>query len=295
MQVLRGILLFAVYVGVASAEPALSASGEAELPAIEIDQRPVISVIIDDLGARKERGMEAVQLPGPVACAFLPHYPYTVILARRAHSYNKEVLLHLPMQSVGDDPLGPGGLRLEMTENEFVQELQKDLESVPHVQGINNHMGSLLTRHPGHMLWLMQQMNLNGNLFFVDSRTTNSTVAHKVANEMGVPNMERDVFLDNDRDEESINHQFDKVIETARRKGTALAIGHPYESTLKVLAQRLPELQAEGIRMVSVAEMIKLRQVRRETWHASLSHSPRVVKNSRQLLSSTCCAVPESR
>lgn len=295
MQVIKCVLLLAIYIGVAAAGPDVSVSQEDEPSVLEVDQRPVISIIIDDLGARRDYGMAAVQLPGPIACAFLPHYPYTVILARRAHSYNKEVLLHLPMQSVGDDPLGPGGLRLEMTETEFVRELQNDLESVPHVQGINNHMGSLLTRHPGHMLWLMQQMNRTGNLFFVDSRTTRSTIAHKVANEMGVPNMERDVFLDHDRDAESIARQYDELLETARRKGTALAIGHPYEGTLKMLAQRLPELEAEGIRLVSVAEMIKLRQVRRETWQASLSPSPRAVKNLRQSPSSTCCVEQVSR
>ena len=64
--------------------------------------------------------------------------------------------------------------------------------------GVNNHMGSLLTRHPGHMLWLMRTLQQHGEnpLFFVDSRTTVATVARRLAVENGVPNTDRNVFLD---------------------------------------------------------------------------------------------------
>lgn len=240
---------------------------------------PVIGIILDDMGSRIKRGTRAIQLPGPVAYAFLPHNTYTIKLAKLAHSYNKEILLHLPMQSIDSQPLGPGGLSLNMTHNEFVQTLQNDLKSVPHVTGINNHMGSLLTRHPGHMLWLMQAMHKNGELFFVDSRTTSDTVALKVAGENGIPSIPRNIFLDHDRDIIAVNKQFDRMIQHARKTGTALAIGHPYKSTLSVLEERLPELESLGIRLVPVSEMIKLNKKRKNTWQASLSRSPRAAKN----------------
>lgn len=245
----------------------------------DVESYPVISIIIDDMGMRKDRGNRIVRLPGAVACSFLPHSPYTRKLALHAHSMNKEVLLHLPMQSIHNNPMGPGGLSLNMTEKEFIDALQKDLEAVPHVSGVNNHMGSLLTRHPGHMLWLMQAINRNGKLFFVDSRTTNATVAEKVAHENGIPSMQRDIFLDNNKDPSAIRAQFKKTIERARRTGTALAIGHPYETTISVLEEMLPELEHYKVRLVSVAEMIKLRRQRRDTWQAFLSRSHKAAKN----------------
>ncbi len=145
-----------------------------------------------------DAGTRAIELPGPVACSFLPYSAHTHRLALLAHSRHKEVMLHLPMQTVETRPLDRGGLRLDMTHHEFVQALQQDLAEVPDAVGINNHMGSLLTRHPGHMLWLMQEINRRGNLFFVDSRTTRATVALQVAMENDVPSLKRDVFLDND-------------------------------------------------------------------------------------------------
>lgn len=233
---------------------------------------PAISIIIDDLGNRKQTGLKAVRLPGAVACAFLPHAPFTHKLALLAHSANKEVMLHAPMESEKAGKLGPGALMLNMDQGQFIATLQKDIAAVPHVSGINNHMGSLLTRHPGHMLWLMQEISRHGDLFFVDSRTTTRTVASRIAGETGVPSLQRDVFLDNVQTPAAIEQQFNKLLTVARRKGTALAIGHGYQSTLSVLERLLPKLEAYDVRLVPVSELIKLRHQRVDSWHVSLYH-----------------------
>lgn len=231
----------------------------------------VISIIIDDIGDQLHLGEAAVRLPGSLNYAFLPHAPYTPRLARLAHSLNKEVILHMPMQAEQrDKKLGPGGLTLNMTEKEFVRTLELALASVPHVKGLNNHMGSLLTRHPGDMLWLMRAMNRHGDLYFVDSRTTSHSVAKAVADEQHVPNLQRDVFLDAEQSEAFVEKQFDELLRLARVRGGALAIGHPYPETIKVLNRRLYELDQEGIRLVPVSELLKRKGKR--SWQVSLFH-----------------------
>lgn len=243
---------------------------------------PVIAIIIDDLGADNSRHERVVRLPGAIACSFLPMNHATVRLAKLAHSYNKEILLHLPMESVANDPMGPGGLSLNMTQQEFVWALQKDLESVPHAIGVNNHMGSLLTQHHGHMLWLMEEMRRNGKLFFVDSRTTHASVAMTVALEEGVPSLQRDIFLDHDPDYNAVRKQFMKTIAKAKRTGTALAIGHPNDATIAVLEEMLPQLEDFGVELVPVSEMIKYKSERQKTWQAFLSRSQKDAKSSKQ-------------
>lgn len=233
-------------------------------------QRPVIAIIIDDLG-NKSSDIEAIQLPGAIACAFLPHTPHTPRLARLAHANNKEVMLHAPMQSMHDDKkLGPGSLTLDMTESEFIKTLQADLVSIPHVQGVNNHMGSLLTRHPGHMLWLMQEINRQGDLFFVDSRTTAQSVAKMVATENHVPSLSRDIFLDAKEGEAFVEKQFDRLLKIARVHGYALAIGHPYPETMKVLKKRLQQLEKEQVDLVPVASLLNFKKAD-PAWQAFLS------------------------
>jgi len=234
---------------------------------------PAIALIIDDLGNQRLPGKHAVLLPGPVACAFLPEGPFTRELARAAHARDKEVMLHLPMQASGplQNTHGAGVLTLDMTRQQYLTTLERDLSAIPHVSGLNNHMGSLLTRHPGNMGWLMQALRERGNLFFIDSRTTRATVARRMAYEFGIPSSERNVFLDNEPEAPAIRQQFQRLLAIARRDGTALAIGHPYPATIEVLKEELQQLGRSGVRLVPVAQLIELQKDRQLAWQTSLS------------------------
>ncbi|MDX1507997.1 MAG: divergent polysaccharide deacetylase family protein, partial [Woeseiaceae bacterium] len=173
---------------------------------------PRIAIIIDDLGYRMAESRRAIALPGPVACAFLPGAPRTAELADAARAGGKEVLLHLPMDAVERNGVDePGQVTLDMSRASFAAALAGALDAVPHAVGINNHRGSLLTRHPGHMRWLMEEMRAREGLFFVDSYTTHESVALQIAAENGVDAVKRDVFLDSDRDPASIERELERL------------------------------------------------------------------------------------
>jgi len=234
--------------------PLLAAAGEPSPDA------PAIAVIIDDIGDNLEYGARAVALPGAVTCALLPHTAHAVQLAEEAHLNGKEVMLHLPMESEdGRDP-GPGALTLGMNRDEFLRTFRDDLAAVPYAAGVNNHMGSLVTRHPGRMAWLMHELRRRGDLYFVDSRTTRATVAQQVAEANVVPNLRRNVFLDDVQDEAAIARQFRRLLALARRHGSAVAIGHPHAVTLAFLERQLPTLAVQGIRLLPVSKVIRLQQ-----------------------------------
>lgn len=240
-------------------------------PSAKTGDTPEIALIIDDMGSRLDAGRQVVRLPGPVACAFLPYAPHTHDLAAAAHSHAKEVLLHLPMQTVEGGALDAGGLTLDMTEQQVLRTLQADIAQIPHVAGINNHMGSLLTRHPGHMLWLMRAMQGDRRLFFVDSRTTKYTVARQIAYENQVPSVSRDVFLDAEISSAGVQREFNRLLDLARRNGSAVGIGHPHPATLALLARELPQLSRHSVKLVPVARLVQRQQERDSLWRASLS------------------------
>jgi hypothetical protein len=252
---------------------AFSAADDEPGEPVADNRRPAIALIIDDMGNQHAQGLRVIDLPGPVACAFLPYGAFTGTLARRAHSRNKEVMLHLPMQAVEHthDSQQAGMLTLDMTQQQFLAEFRRAIGAVPHVTGLNNHMGSLLTRHPGSMAWLMQAIGSRGGLFFVDSRTTKATVAEQLAVEYGIPSIARKVFLDNVDEVTAVRAQFRQLLADARREGTALGIGHPRPATLQVLAEELAELDRQGIQLLPVAGLIEIQTNRRSTWQASLS------------------------
>jgi hypothetical protein len=244
-------------------------------PALNASARslPAIALIIDDLGNQRPHGRQAVALPGPVACAFLPHGPFTAELARLAHAGRKEVMLHLPMQALETGVRKPeaGVLTLDMTLSQFRKTFELDIAAVPYASGLNNHMGSLLSQHPGNMAWLMQAVSEHGNLFFVDSRTTSATVARRLAQEYGIPNSERNVFLDNEPDPIAVRSKFRELVARAKREGTALGIGHPYPATLEVLVDELRKLGEYDVQLVPVARLIELQNNRHLVWQTSSS------------------------
>lgn len=254
------------------------------LTAEEPPQVALISVIIDDLGDNWPAADRSLQLPGRVTYSILPHTPYAALIAETAHSRNKEVMLHQPMQAVNGKALGLGGLTLNMSRRQFLRILRSNIKSIPHVKGINNHMGSLLTRHPGHMKWLMYEMKRHGGLYLVDSRTTEESVIPMLARESDlVAVSSRDIFLDSQRNPEFIRLQFARGLALARRTGSAILIGHPYPETLTVLEDLLPALASEGIQLVPVSEAIRHQTYKKEQlWQASLSPSPKAVKSLKQ-------------
>ena len=218
---------------------------------------PRIAIIIDDLGYQLAAGHRAVALPGPVACAILPGTPGAGQLARAAWERGKEVLLHLPLQSVGHDgAVEPGSMTLDMTREAFADTFASAMATVPFAVGVNSHRGSLLTRHPGHMGWLMEEILRFGGLYFVDSYTTHHSVALQIASEQGVPAIKRDVFLDRDPAPEMVQREFERLKALAREHGLAVAIGHPYPGTLDFLERAIPGLVEEGIELVPLRELI---------------------------------------
>lgn len=236
-----------------------------------------IAIIIDDMGYYEIAGRKAIDLPGPVTYAFLPHTRYSQEQAELAYQLGKEIMLHLPMESAKGNRLGPGALTLEMNKAELISTFRSALDSVPHVVGVNNHMGSLLTQDPTSMRWLMTEMR-QLDLFFIDSRTTHHTVAEKVALRNGLHSAQRDVFLDHNPQPAAIKSQFDILVGKALALGSAIGIGHPYRPTLQVLAEMLPELANKGIELVPVSEITNERSI---LWHASSSHLLKAAKNSK--------------
>ncbi|MBD3669638.1 MAG: divergent polysaccharide deacetylase family protein [Gammaproteobacteria bacterium] len=257
--------------------------GLSALPAQAQQPAPVISIIIDDLGNHWRSAERSLALPGQVTLAILPHTPYSVRLATRAHASGREIMLHLPMASIHQHRPGPGAVNVAMDEKEFDDIVAANLEAVPYISGVNNHMGSQVTPSTRHMDWLMTRLERRGNLYFVDSRTTASSVAAVLSQEKGLPTLKRDIFLDHRRDRASIHKQFQRLLRLSEQRGWAVAIGHPYPETLAMLEAELPKLAARGIELVPVSRLIREhREQGPVLWQASLSPLQQDSKNSKQ-------------
>jgi len=219
---------------------------------------PRIAIILDDIGYRHSADLRALDLPPEIAFAVIPGSVHGRVLGAAAVQQGREVLIHLPMEPLAPHPrsLGPLSLSGDADEISVRRVLDAALEELPFAHGLNNHMGSRLTQQPTHMRWLMETLVCKRNLYFVDSYTTERSVAMAAARDHAVPAARRDVFLDHDLDPAAIEYQVERLVRLATQRGHALAIGHPHDATLAAL-HALPQLlQKHGIELVSPGELI---------------------------------------
>jgi len=240
---------------------------------------PLISIIIDDMGYQLENGRQAIQLPGPLTFSILPGTPHAKTLAQLAHQHNKEVMLHLPLEPMSNKKTEKNSITLAMNETQTRDTLIEDINNVPYVIGINNHMGSLFTQYEKNLHWLMNEIKLIGNLYFVDSYTNPASIAMSVAAQHNIPTTKRDVFLDNNHTAEDIDYQFSRLLRKARKNGSALAIAHPHKETIEYLQNKLLQLDELGVKLVPVSRIIEHENVRSRTWPVSLSRSHKAAKS----------------
>lgn len=216
-----------------------------------------VAILIDDLGNDRSAVERIASWRYPVAGAVLPDLPGSAAASRALTASGKEVLLHLPMEPRGFPGVrpGPGVVLLSQSDDEIERTLAQDLDTVPGAAGINNHMGSAATADP-RVMRVVASVAARRRLFFVDSRTTTSTVARDAAEAAGVPSASRRVFLDDDPSPEAIRRSIEELVRRAREEGNALAIGHPHPTTLAVLERELPALANQGVRLVKIGELV---------------------------------------
>ena len=130
------------------------------------------------------------------------------------------------------------------------------MELVPHASGANNHMGSRFTEDSSKMLPVMLVLK-ERRLYFLDSKTTPLSVGYSLAHEVGLRSGYRNVFLDNVQEVGAIRQQLLQTAQIARKRGYAIAIGHPHKATMEALAQTLPELLSQGISFVKVSQVVE--------------------------------------
>jgi len=221
------------------------------------EQGPLVAIIVDDLGADLAMLQDFLDLQLNFTAAVLPNVPHARAVAELAHADGREVLLHIPMEPKDYPTVDPGeqALMVDLSTAEVQHRLRGYLQTVPWVVGANNHMGSRFTESREGMKGVLHILKDQG-LFFVDSRTTADSVAIAEAERMEIAHAERDLFLDNDINEEAIRRQIRKLIDIAKEQGSAIGICHPHPETCAALKKEVPSFVAAGVKLVAVSALI---------------------------------------
>jgi polysaccharide deacetylase 2 family uncharacterized protein YibQ len=215
-----------------------------------------LAIILDDLGNDRSAADTIFALKIPITMSVLPNHPHSLEIAKEAHRRGYQVMLHLPMQSVGNERPELQELHSGMSAHDVAALVDRSLQGVPNVVGVNNHQGSQSTADAALMDELMPVLRQH-KLFYVDSRTTTATVAYDEAQRLGVRSGFRNVpFLDDVAEVAAVRRQLQRALRGAHEKGAAIAIGHPHPATLQVLREVLPQAKSQGVALVFVSELV---------------------------------------
>ncbi|MBI1309035.1 MAG: divergent polysaccharide deacetylase family protein [Proteobacteria bacterium] len=216
---------------------------------------PMLALVIDDMGVDGPLSARALQiLPPGVTFSFLAYGRDSARLAREARAQGHELLLHMPMEPLPHGQvvpdMGPNGLKVGMAADQIDKELMTNLRGLEDlVVGVNNHMGSRFTNWESGMRVVLTVLQREG-LLFLDSRTSAPTATKVAAEGLDLPVLYRDVFLDDEEDPQSVRAEWDKALALAKKRGFAVAIGHPLPNTLDVLADVVPQVVSSGVVLV---------------------------------------------
>ena len=223
----------------------------------KIPMRGVIGLIIDDFGYRNDHVSNGfLQLPGKLTYAIIPGHDYSQLFSKKAYDSGYEIIVHLPMENIGKTYGEEEYVLMSyFQDDEIKNRINKAFDLLPESIGLNNHQGSRGTADSRVMTLLAGVIKAKKKLF-IDSRTTNNSLAETTMRKYGVPTNKRDVYLDNELDEDKIKLQLLELADVSEEKGIAIGIGHVKPQTLNVLAKEIPVLQEKGFRFEFVSNLV---------------------------------------
>jgi len=246
-MMLRGILMVALLACPGLALP------QAGLP----PPKPpaIVAIVIDDIESVAQ--VEAfLEIPAPLTFAILPTAQGASAVAARLSVLHREYMIHLPMEPVEADLItGPGFLNTMMDDAVIQAVLDRHIGAVPGAKGANNHMGSRFTQDRARMEAVLRVLARH-KMYFIDSRTTHDTVGKAAAVAVGIPELDRDVFLDNEPEESAVLARLDELVHIALERGCAVGIGHPRPTTLGALKRFVGTLKPGELTVVPPSALL---------------------------------------
>jgi polysaccharide deacetylase 2 family uncharacterized protein YibQ len=195
---------------------------------------PKLAIIIDDVAFphQVERIKKSVKFT--LTLSFFPvekEHPKTREMSKEEQVY----MIHLPLEAKNFHREEPNTLHVGDSRIQIEKRIDSILQDFPDLQYINNHTGSKFTSHYTSMRYLLEILK-ERDIKFIDSVTIGSTKAEQIGEELGIDVRRRNIFIDNKLSVGYIHKQLKKVVELAKRDGSAIAIGHPHKATIKALA-----------------------------------------------------------
>ncbi|WP_107785803.1 divergent polysaccharide deacetylase family protein [Campylobacter concisus] len=203
-------------------------------PNTSVKGRAKLVIIIDDVATFEHASMIkslGLKITPSIFPATKTH-PDTPNIARTFEFY----MIHLPMQAKHFDSPEIGTLTINESFESMLEKIKKIRKDFPRAKYTNNHTGSRFTSDFDAMDKAYRALIEQG-FVFVDSKTIAQTAVARAAKKHNQPYISRDIFLDDDPSASAVRRELVAAVNLAKKRGYAIAIGHPKKNTIAVIKE----------------------------------------------------------
>ncbi|MCK5050849.1 MAG: divergent polysaccharide deacetylase family protein [Candidatus Cloacimonetes bacterium] len=226
-----------------------------------VRDKTLLAIVVDDFGIRNNKLLDDFcSLNSNVTFAILPDQKYSKHVMNKATETGHETMIHIPMEPISyprDNP-GANAIYVHLSANEIKRRMENYIKQFPLCVGANNHMGSFATTDESVMRNVLQVLK-DHNLYFVDSRTSQSSIAYDVAKKMMIPTCENQIFLDTPRiTEKTLANKIRQLKYLAKDREKILVITHcATQDRYEFLKEFIKEIEKLDFELVPVSELFK--------------------------------------
>ncbi len=218
---------------------------------------PKVAIFVGGMGLSPAATQTAIDsMPPAVTLAFVPYGSALPATVAAAVAKGHEVLLQLPMQNTGGGSPGPHALRPDEPAEALADDLGWLLGRFTGYSGLTNLLGAPVTGDAATMAGVLKAAAGRG-LFFVEDGTSSRSLALDIAARQRVAAVRADVVLDATADPEAVRANFNRLVEIARRKGSAVGMASGLPEHLPVIARLAAELPGKNISLVPVGMLAR--------------------------------------
>ena len=230
-------------------------------PQKEIEPKTQLAIVVDDFGIRNNKLLEAFcSLNSNITFAILPYQKYSKLVMNKAVKSGHETMIHIPMEPVSYPKNNPGAnaIYVDLSESDIKHRMEGYIKQFPLCVGANNHMGSFVTTDESVMRIVLQVLK-DHDLYFIDSRTSQSSIAYDVAKEMLIPTFENQFFLDTPSiTDQTVSRKLKQLKYLAKSKDKILVITHcATQDRYEFLKEFVEEIEKLDFELIPVSELFK--------------------------------------
>ena len=223
--------------------------------------KTLLAIVVDDFGIRNNKLLDDFcSLNSNITFAILPDQKYSKHVMNKAAETGHETMIHIPMEPISyprDNP-GANAIYVHLSEKEIKRRMENYIKQFPLCVGANNHMGSFATTDESVMKIVLQVLK-DHDLYFVDSRTSQSSIAYDVAKKMMIPSCVNQIFLDTPRiTEKTLTNKIRQIKYLAKDREKILVITHCATKDRYVFLKKfIKEIEKLDFELVPVSELFK--------------------------------------